>query len=876
MVDVGFEPTNPMGADLKSAAFDHSANLPNNIKVPKKYIIKKNYNINSTRTLVYITMYPFIRGSKRLFSDSKSILSVDDLIAPFIQSIRPSSESPIDGKVFLNSLRGSVLTRRLRPGSSYSKRCDPDDRTNTHFYPNFSSPGLHKDRSISLIDRQPVNSSKKKKKSTKPSVNLEETNDIEILKARTGVKFESMQQLPMWLKNSLSNRGLIVATPIQAKLIDCLSDPQGPNLISRGHTGTGKSFGYILALLSRLHLYRFRANPSPYRSCRLPGLEKGSMWEPLNIVLVPNAILGLQLFKWVREFLAGNQHYLNSLQTIVRIILPTSQVDYLESSDGDHFEQCPAVSDFVSSSEMNKINHDSDCNESKGFSSNENTRINILKQLKECQKPGRSYMLIATPSKLHAALSAGKLLTRQIQLLVLDEADHLLRPLSLYAQFKQVKNRKKHPMETLSFLRDLKNVRLNGQLLMPRICLTSASLSRQCAIDLGREGLLNLKKCALIKETMSCPSLIQHRHRLVEDAFELVSIVAAVIHENRNKNDGRSGVIFLDGTQSKTEFIQMLKEAGVEGFKLMGKSETEISVIGANNSSDFSNPSPTDRLNQLNMNESEIKIKETDSIDYLKARSSEIPSKIDQAFSTGAKVRADFANGFTDINCTHQNDNSLLISQYSEEKCKENHSSTKPSNDESLNYEMSLEVLKDELQALRPVINNESSSRPKTNNRRVDFSINKASKTCDLSNKVNENNIKSNGSLESIIANECSSQSKNISFSNPKKVENSLSNNKLTNDEESKSGGNPLLQPIFVGSVNDSRGWDCPNLGYVIIMGCPQSPADYLHMAGRVGRSGKSGTTITLIESQKELERLTSIFSMLSITENTGPLQLSL
>jgi len=670
-------------------------------------------------------------GHRRLFSvRNRPIASVDDLLVPLMQAMQTKDDdqgsfSTLD--IERASSRHSCSGSPYNPQSDLSSLLAPTRKVIKHT----GSLSLLKqkakifdDSEVSLLDSHQT--PRRKSKRPKNLVDRSETKDLESEPIKSSVAFEAIEIIPRWLKDSLRSFGIQQATPIQTKLMDGIIRDRR-SLILRAQTGTGKSFGYIIGLLAKLHLYRF-STPSGGSHKRLPGRASYSMWEPLYIVLVPNAILGRQLFSWVQTLVSPSFGAFGN--KVVRVLFPSNLNSLRGIQSKITYETVQKPSPNVSNDEsqieaqfLPDHHHSNDAirnsldPESCGDHHLENMSSTTKAGLSEdtCPvdasfaEPGRSFMLICTPTELRNAQSAGRLSTRQIQLVILDEADHLVKPMSLYANHKKIKNRQRHPVVAMSLLKELRVAREAEGLKMPRLCLTSASLSRQCAVDLARQEILCFKDSVLVKEPLTCPTLIRHSHRLVEDAFEMVSVVAALAHEV----PASDGVIFIDGSHSKTHFIGVLEQVGITNCTLMGYSHAGDS-----------------------MDKSRLK-REDNSRKFTAA----LQSSIDKESTRAEMIHA-------------------------------------------------------------------------------------------------EENMQGFGSSPTAPTKELRS---------------------------------PKKGALYVGSIDDARGWDSPNLQYVIIIGCPRSPTDYLHVAGRVGRCGRPGRVITIVESPKELERLTSMHSMLGIS-NAGPL----
>lgn len=74
--------------------------------------------------------------------------------------------------------------------------------------------------------------------------------------------------------------------------------------------------------------------------------------------------------------------------------------------------------------------------------------------------------------------------------------------------------------------------------------------------------------------------------------------------------------------------------------------------------------------------------------------------------------------------------------------------------------------------------------------------------------------------------------------------------------EASLFNSNPERGKWYILGDCEARGIDIPFLDYVIIVGLPETPKHYIHMAGRVGRMNNPGKVINIIRNETELRTL--------------------
>ncbi|KAG0229429.1 hypothetical protein BGW42_001584 [Actinomortierella wolfii] len=167
----------------------------------------------------------------------------------------------------------------------------------------------------------------------------------------------------------------------------------GQDVLIRDTTGSGKTFGVLLALLSKPRVQiplQIRKQLKGRRSAVRPGIT--------SVFIVPNQELAFQLLEWTKQLLSDliNDGYNQvPLDALIQVITTsTSQA---------HDAQVAKLAETL------------------------------------------PHVLVATPSRLWTLLEEGMLDLSMIETLVLDEVDHLIRIPSRYATHRQLVNRDIHP-----------------------------------------------------------------------------------------------------------------------------------------------------------------------------------------------------------------------------------------------------------------------------------------------------------------------------------------------------------------------------------------------------------------------------------------------
>lgn len=333
----------------------------------------------------------------------------------------------------------------------------------------------------------------------------------------TRQKLFSELRLPTWLVNALSSQNIIQPTNVQQRIIEAMLEETSETqrklrpILIKGQTGTGKSLGYIIALLAQLH------RESSAKISNLIGVS-----SCFHLVLVPNAILAQQLLRWVRLLVTENSYLTENLRSIVRLMLPKTELDQIE---GDY----PP----------------------------------------EIIQPGFSHIMIATPNQVRDSLATGHFNLSHLRDVIVDEADALLKSLSSYATLKEKLNRARHPVPAMSLLKEIRSTCREYDLHQPRLIVASASLNRRCREDLQEAGLVT-GAYTLIRDsacTPTCPASIKHFYRMLsssESIEELVQLIQWIWMER----SGETGVLFVPAARSKTALQGWLEAAGIRAYIL--------------------------------------------------------------------------------------------------------------------------------------------------------------------------------------------------------------------------------------------------------------------------------------------------------------------
>ncbi|KAF9112049.1 hypothetical protein BGX27_004068 [Mortierella sp. AM989] len=197
----------------------------------------------------------------------------------------------------------------------------------------------------------------------------------------------------------------------------------GKDVLIRDTTGSGKTFGILLSLLSKP---RRRIGPD-----RQPGIT--------SVIVVPNQELAFQLQSWARSLLpaANNQQMQEMVQVVVTPTLPIPSIsapttDSYDTTKGRKYPRRRIRDSILTPTDSMIVDN----------------QVEILAKT-------LPHVLIATPSRLWSLVQRGILDLSGIETLVLDEVDSLIRLPKRFASQKEIENRDRHPKPAELVVREI-------------------------------------------------------------------------------------------------------------------------------------------------------------------------------------------------------------------------------------------------------------------------------------------------------------------------------------------------------------------------------------------------------------------------------------
>ncbi|KAG0303556.1 hypothetical protein BGZ98_006534 [Dissophora globulifera] len=273
--------------------------------------------------------------------------------------------------------------------------------------------------------------------------------------------FEALGIYPPLAANLKSSMAIDTPTPLQRNFIPPILD--GRDVLIRDTTGSGKTFGVLLALLDKP---RKRLGPN-----QLPGIT--------SVVVVPNQELAYQLLAWTRSLFpsATEQELHEMIQVIVTptpsLTSPLIPNDLLDNPKNRHRRRRVSYgtsSSAASESSSLLASSASPASASSALplssSSSPSTSTTPLTVDEQVQLLTKSlpHVLVATPARLWNLVQRGVLDLSGIETLVLDEVDHLIRLPKRFASQREIRNRDQHPRPTeLAVLEILRSARAAGR-----------------------------------------------------------------------------------------------------------------------------------------------------------------------------------------------------------------------------------------------------------------------------------------------------------------------------------------------------------------------------------------------------------------------------
>ncbi|KAF9429739.1 hypothetical protein BGZ94_009638 [Podila epigama] len=196
---------------------------------------------------------------------------------------------------------------------------------------------------------------------------------------------------------------------------------EGKDVLIRDTTGSGKTFGMLLALLSK-----------PRRTVVSTTMKGQEALGITSVLVVPNQELAFQLISWTRSLFpnATEQEIDSMIQAIYTESSPLSPAIARSRSKSSHTPLQPKIKRSLTIP---------------------------MKSDPQVEKLARvlPHVLVATPVRLWDLVERGVLDLSGIETLALDEVDHLIRLPGRYASQKQIKVRNAHPKPTELALREI-------------------------------------------------------------------------------------------------------------------------------------------------------------------------------------------------------------------------------------------------------------------------------------------------------------------------------------------------------------------------------------------------------------------------------------
>lgn len=318
--------------------------------------------------------------------------------------------------------------------------------------------------------------------------------------------FEEIPGIPVELLREMNSNKIFRPTEIQKQLLGHFFSSSKVDLLIKSYPGSGKSLGYVISLLADFCKLK--------DALRINSQPQSHDLERISfkyLIIVPSELLAKQLQNWI--------------VVLSKAFKPAK----------------PKISIICESAEEESIVGDAALD-----------------------------FLIATPETFRTKLAQGSIDINDVRLIVLDEADALIKPLKRYASSKQKEMRLKHPVASIVLLNELLNLFSRNKLLQrPRMIVASATLNRLTRDQLISAGIVKdpiflEDKTMIIKSKVNSDfdnnNSVVHHHTLLKDPEnpdELVDVLYKIV----SKHLGKMGALFLPASQSKLGLCELLKSS---------------------------------------------------------------------------------------------------------------------------------------------------------------------------------------------------------------------------------------------------------------------------------------------------------------------------
>ncbi|KAF9988771.1 hypothetical protein BGZ75_008605 [Mortierella antarctica] len=270
---------------------------------------------------------------------------------------------------------------------------------------------------------------------------------------------------------------------------------EGKDVLIRDTTGSGKTFGILLALLSKP---RRRIGPK-----HQPGIT--------SVIVVPNQELAFQLQSWARSLFPTSDQ--QQLQEMIQVVVTPSFS--LPTNDDSTTTTTPTFKKPRHTTRKGKNDPESTYTQIAG-----SREVDAQVERLQMALP---HVLVATPSRLWTLLQSGVLDLSGIETLVMDEVDHLIRLPKRFASQRQIYNRDLHPkpaeLSVREIIRSAQAVgrNLEGSEDRIQIVAASATMNRPIRHWLETNGWVIKPEWVDTTKSVVLPTGIQH-HCLVVGA----------------------------------------------------------------------------------------------------------------------------------------------------------------------------------------------------------------------------------------------------------------------------------------------------------------------------------------------------------------------
>ncbi|RUS18589.1 P-loop containing nucleoside triphosphate hydrolase protein [Endogone sp. FLAS-F59071] len=294
--------------------------------------------------------------------------------------------------------------------------------------------------------------------------------------------FESLGIRPPICDSLRTNFNIIAPTPAQSILIPAILS--GRDILLRDHTGTGKTFGITLALLSQS------------RSQTVASLHsKSRKLAVTSLFVAPNRELVLQVEAWIHRMISAQD--VLSIKNVVQTLI---------SGGGD---------------------------------TDEKEDIMIARQ-QEDLAAHVPHVVVGTPTRVLDMVKSGALDVTGLRTIVLDEVDQALKLPKRFATQQKIRLRKMHPKPAEQLLRLVfdkvgEDLRRTKKL---QLVVSSATLNRQLRYFLSSAGWISEALFIDFAKGSAAPAQLKH-HCLIVSSDTIRNMSALSTTSSRDGEDAQ-------------------------------------------------------------------------------------------------------------------------------------------------------------------------------------------------------------------------------------------------------------------------------------------------------------------------------------------------